>query len=338
MKREFMMLAQKYDPSKHYGSFTWSVKLDGMRCFWDGGITRGQPIPWEPGLIGTGLYSRYMKPIFAPDPWLNQLPNIPLDGELWIGPGQFQEVMSICRCKIPDARWKKIKFNVIDYPGLDTIFKHGQFSSTITTVLFDEKLRRQLQTFARLLCIPWEKSKPFDPNFIGFDTSAGSNRPNVAIVEQHEWNPSDREEILNSLIEQGHEGIVLRKIGSLWLPERSHSLLKIKPWNDAEGIVIGCKYGRITEKGSKLLGKMGALIVKWQDKEFQLSGFTDLERTLMSTIGPEYAEKVAREHPGMEASDEIEPVEFPYGSKVTFKYRELSDDGIPKEARYWRKR
>jgi len=29
---------------------------------------------------------------------------------------------------------------------------------------------------------------------------------------------------------------------------------------------------------------------------------------------------------------------FKRGQQVTFKYRELSDDGIPKEARYWRPR
>jgi hypothetical protein len=28
---------------------------------------------------------------------------------------------------------------------------------------------------------------------------------------------------------------------------------------------------------------------------------------------------------------------FKVGDVVTFKYRELSDDGIPKEARYWRR-
>ena len=29
---------------------------------------------------------------------------------------------------------------------------------------------------------------------------------------------------------------------------------------------------------------------------------------------------------------------FKRGQTVTFKYRELTDDGIPKEARYWRRR
>ena len=29
---------------------------------------------------------------------------------------------------------------------------------------------------------------------------------------------------------------------------------------------------------------------------------------------------------------------FKVGQTVTFKYRELTDDGIPKEARYWRRR
>ena len=45
MNREFVQLAQVYDPKKH-GIAGWFVseKLDGMRCLWDGGITRGLPV------------------------------------------------------------------------------------------------------------------------------------------------------------------------------------------------------------------------------------------------------------------------------------------------------
>jgi hypothetical protein len=115
-------------------------------------------------------------------------------------------------------------------------------------------------------------------------------------------------------------------------------LLKIKPWNDAEGRVIGCTYGRSTDKGSKLLGKMGALIVEWNNRRFQLSGFTDLERVLTCDLGKTRAEQIASSRPGEDSIEGVYPVNFPIGSTVTFKYRELSNDGIPKEARYWRKR
>ena len=49
-RREFLQLADHYDPHKHdVAGWFVSEKLDGTRCFWDGGITRGLPteqVPW----------------------------------------------------------------------------------------------------------------------------------------------------------------------------------------------------------------------------------------------------------------------------------------------------
>jgi hypothetical protein len=53
----------------------------------------------------------------------------------------------------------------------------------------------------------------------------------------------------------------------------------------------------------------------------------------------EVAHKWAAAHPGEECRDQTSGNHrFYLGSKVTFKYRELTDDGVPKEARYWRVR
>ena len=41
-RREFLMLAHKFNPKKHrIGGWYMSEKLDGMRCWWDSGVTRG---------------------------------------------------------------------------------------------------------------------------------------------------------------------------------------------------------------------------------------------------------------------------------------------------------
>ena len=49
-RREFLQLADRYDPRKHdVAGWFVSEKLDGTRCFWDGGLTRGLPteqVPW----------------------------------------------------------------------------------------------------------------------------------------------------------------------------------------------------------------------------------------------------------------------------------------------------
>lgn len=338
MKREFVMLAQKYEDRKHRrGQYYWSIKYDGMRAFWDGGITRGKRVPWCDEVC-TGLFSRYMKPIFAPDWWLDKLPRMPLDGELWIGPGLFHQVISTCRGHNPDGRWAKVKYCIVDFPGLETVFDYGLYKSPITTCLFDHKLRKMLSNWASEIGVSWDKAKPFDPKNFPF----ANKEHNIEIVKQELWNPQDADAILSSLLEQGHEGIILRAVNSVWTPERGRNMLKIKPWNDSEGTVVGCTYGRSTDKGSKLLGKMGALIIRWDGplgtREVNISGFTDMERALTCPLGVTRAMQMASVRPGEEAADGVYPISFPIGSVVTFKYKELTPHGVPREAKYWRTR
>jgi len=115
-KREFLQLAHTYKPEKHGIAGHWtSDKLDGQRCFWDGGVSRGVPkknVPWantakdarykiQP--IATGLWSRYGNVIHAPDAWLDALPRCFLDGELWSTNLSYrQEISSIIKKLIPD--------------------------------------------------------------------------------------------------------------------------------------------------------------------------------------------------------------------------------------------
>jgi hypothetical protein len=125
MNREFLMLAKEFDPASHRIAHCYlSLKLDGQRAFWDGGISRGLPkpgIPWannkkderykEPP-VATGLWSRYGNVIHAPDWFLDDLPKgIFLDGELYAGRGKFQEARSIISTIVPNAEaWKVIKY------------------------------------------------------------------------------------------------------------------------------------------------------------------------------------------------------------------------------------
>jgi hypothetical protein len=74
-----------------------------------------------------------------------------------------------------------------------------------------------------------------------------------------------------------------------------------------------------------------------------LSGFTDAEREMSFHPRPGVqvitADAMEGElFPGREVSDYWYNPTFPIGSTVSFKYRELTRDGLPKEARYWRKR
>jgi DNA ligase-1 len=138
---------------------------------------------------------------------------------------------------------------------------------------------------------------------------------------------------LEKALHRGGEGLILRAPDALWLPKRVRSILKYKPFSDAEGTVVGYTSGRETDKGSKLLGLIGSLILDYKGKRLELAGLTNEER-LFAT--PEMASH-ATDNPGVDMPKWFEGKHFNLGAIVSFKYRELSDDGIPKEARYWRK-
>jgi hypothetical protein len=65
----------------------------------------------------------------------------------------------------------------------------------------------------------------------------------------------------------------------------------------------------------------------------QLAGLTDTEREFADQLAAQWATN----NPGVDAPYWVQGRHFKVGQTVTFKYRELTDDGIPKEARYWRR-
>ena len=141
-------------------------------------------------------------------------------------------------------------------------------------------------------------------------------------------------EFLRKVLDQGGEGCVIRNPLATWTPKRHKGLLKFKPFEDAEARVVGFTSGRETDKGSRLLGKIGALIVDYKGKRLELAGLTDAEREFLN---PDMS-RTAAEQPGKDMPSFFQGKCFKTGQSVTFKYRELTDDGIPKEARYWRRR
>jgi DNA ligase-1 len=146
------------------------------------------------------------------------------------------------------------------------------------------------------------------------------------------------EEYISEVLDKGGEGVIIRDPAAIWMPKRVNALLKYKPYFDSEGTITGFTSGRKTDKGSKHLGKIGALILSVdtlvaKGKRLELSGLTDEERLFETRDMSE----VASRHPGEDMSANFQGKHFKVGQTVTFKYRELSDDGIPKEARYFRR-
>jgi DNA ligase-1 len=98
---------------------------------------------------------------------------------------------------------------------------------------------------------------------------------------------------------EGYEGIMLRKPGSLYEEGRSHTLLKVKSFKDCEVTVTGYEKGKGKHKG-----RTGALVCKMDNGTVVSvgTGLTDKERENPPSIG----------------------------SKITVRYQELTNDGVPR--------
>ncbi len=137
---------------------------------------------------------------------------------------------------------------------------------------------------------------------------AQSNFSQLTAVEQ--FRLSDNAALqrkLAEIVRGGGEGLMLHRADAPYITGRNDALLKLKPLDDAEATVIGYVLGK-----GKYDGKMGALKVETADgKRFQIgTGFTDAVRANPPAIG----------------------------TLVTYTYRGLTKNGLPRFASYWRVR
>lgn len=311
MKRESVMLAQNWDGKSVVG-WMMSEKLDGHRAWWDGGVTRGMvctDVPWanidknRKVMFATGLWSRKAKPIYAPGWFLSALPSgVPLDGELYIGRGQVQRLASTIKKHVPvDSEWRFVRYCVFESPHWSTITSIEGLAWGTRPGKVVPALAGEIKTFA--------ESRP------QFDSGIAS------YVEQSEiTSMSEVQDRLDEVVSLGGEGLMLRDPHSVWAPVRSWNLLKVKKPLVGEGVVVGYNWAR----EGKLAGLMGCLNVSFEGKLLSLSGFTDAEREVAGGVW------VA----GGRGDGRV--VAFGIGDRVKFTYRELTNDGIPKEARYLR--
>lgn len=262
---EFCRLAKEWT-GQDIGGWEVSEKLDGMRALWKPetrGLAIGE-VSWantekdKRSHVCSGLWSRLRKPIFCPDWW--DLGPLPLDVELWLGRGKFQQVMSVCKSLTPGPGWIEVKYMVFNGLGPGPYIREVQAVEQV-------KLPRK----------DWE---------------------------------SELLKMLDRTTALGGEGLMARRPGAAWIPGRSSELLKVKPLFDSEALVVGWTPGL-----GKYEGMMGSLHVAWKGLTFGLSGFDDAERAL----GPDG-----------------EPVHFKKMDEISFKYRDISDDGVPRFATYWR--
>jgi DNA ligase-1 len=353
-KREFLQQAHLWRPESDYVCGWWcSEKLDGIRAFWDGGLTIGlrcDHIPWANTAkdtkvkYSTGLWSRYGKVIHCPNWWREAFPHIPMDGELWYGRGRRQELSSIVKREIPDARWSGVGYMVFDSPPFERVFANGvidniHYKKTFSGIMDWIGSLKLLKTVAT-----FNGQFSFDAINIHMERELDGQphahwHKQLKLPMQSERCISFVESLCAELAASGAEGLMLRRGVMGWIPERTRNVLKVKALQTGKGDVIGYSWGKKTDKGSRLLGKMGSLLVSWNDKLFSISGFNDAER-IMAYV--EYdgqaltAEDIGKSAAGLPVSDDFHNPMFPRGSGVTFTYRDTTDSGVPMEARYKR--
>jgi DNA ligase-1 len=220
---------------------------------------------------GKTLRFRSGRAVSAPEWFLAKLPRERLDGELWLGRGRFESLSGIVRKTEPgDDEWRQIKYMIFELPE-----GPGMFS---------ERAHRIKEIVAK------------------------ANWPQLIAVEQ--FRITDRAELkrkLDEVVRGGGEGLMLHLAAAPYITGRSDVLLKVKPLQDTEAMVIE----QIPGKG-KYQGMLGALRVKTpQGKIFQIgTGFNDATRKNPPTIG----------------------------TMITYTYRGLTKTGLPRFPSYLRVR
>ena len=225
-----LQLANRYHDQIDITHYWVSEKFDGVRGYWD----------------GTRMTSRQGNIINTPLWFVDALPRTPLDGELWIGRGQFDRLSGIIRRhRINEEDWRLVKYLIFDLPASQQIFD-----------LRVEKIKSIVQQISR---------------------------SHIQTVEQFKLDDHhDLLETLKSVVKNKGEGLMLHRGASHYQNSRSDDLLKLKKSYDAEAVVIEHFAGK--GKYAGLLGSL--LVETKDQRRFKIgTGFSDLERANPPPIG-----------------------------------------------------
>lgn len=224
-----LLLAESWDNAADLSDWWMSEKLDGVRAWWD----------------GKQFLSRQGNIYHAPDWFIESLPAVPLDGELWIDRKKFQRTVSIVRRQDKNDLWKEVRFLIFDAPAAN-----GGFEERLA--FLKDALAKSAAKFAGEHV--HERCKNLD-----------ALRAELKRVEA-----------------LGGEGLMLRQPGSKYVAGRSTTLLKVKTFHDAEAIVIGHQAGAGRHKGR--MGALLVRLPSGADFAIG-TGFSDRERENPPAVG-----------------------------------------------------
>ena len=185
-----LQLAESYQGEVQVEQYWISEKLDGVRGRWD----------------GQQLLTRSGYPIRSPAWFTQGWPTQPMDGELWLGRGRFEQISALVRTSdAPEQDWQQVRFMVFDLP------EHGgDFSARVLAM-------REL---------------------------AGLQLASLQPVAQQRLGSADElDALLERTVAGGGEGLMLHHASARYRAGRHPLLLKYKPFEDAEARVVGYTAG-----------------------------------------------------------------------------------------------
>jgi DNA ligase 1 len=224
-----LLLAERWDNAQDLAGWWLSEKLDGVRAYWD----------------GTSLISRLGNRFYAPDWFLARLPDIPLDGELWIGRKAFQRTVGIVRRQDKTDLWKQVRYVVFDAPAVDAAFE-GRLA--VLRAHIERAGTPYLTAHEHAIC-----------------TDLDHLRAELARIES-----------------LGGEGLMLRQPESRYEVGRSVTLVKVKSFHDAEARVLEHLKGAGRHKGR--LGALLVELADGTQFSVG-TGFSDAERGAPPAVG-----------------------------------------------------
>ena len=225
-----VLLAENYNSSVDISQYLISEKYDGVRAIWD----------------GKQLITRQGNAINAPAWFTKNLPKIAMDGELWLGRGQFDALSGTVRKDVPnDAEWQSITYNIFELPNAPGIFETR--AKRIVEIVKQANLS-QLKAVAQF------------------------RLKNQTILNLR----------LKQVVKNGGEGLMLHRADAQYITGRNDALLKLKPLYDAEATVIAHTPGKGKFKGK--LGAL--VVETPEGIRFKLgTGFSDMQRESPPKIG-----------------------------------------------------
>lgn len=196
---------------------------------------------------GKQLLTRGGKVLNPPAWFVVHYPPFAIDGELWTQRGDFENIVSIVRTKNAHNRWRQITHHIFEVP-------HQAGGLLARLAVLQDYLSTHTDAPIKII-----KQTP--------------------ITAQHQVQVA-----LDSIVNNGGEGIVLRNPNTPYQTGRLTSALKVKKYMDTE-----CVVKKILAGKGKYKTKMGSLLCAMASGQLIKigSGFTDKDRENPPNIGRE---------------------------------------------------